>query len=502
LTEPLAPRRPADVELPVSQLPAEVVALLSDVAEVRQDADSRLLRAGGKSYRDLIRRRAGEVASAPDAVVLPADAEGVAEVLAVCAEAGVAVVPFGGGTSVVGGVEPLRGQFAAVIALDLSRLSALVEVDPVSLTATLQAGLRTPAAEQLLAEHGLTLGHLPQSFEQASLGGYAATRSAGQASTGNGRIDDMVVGLRCQTPQGELKLGRGPASAAGPDLRQLVLGSEGTLGVITEVTLRVRRLPAARRYEGWFVPNFEAGTALMRRLEQDGAAPDVCRLADEDETAVGLIMSGGGRGRRALVNGYLTARRVNGGCLVILGWEGASRTVAARRSAARSICRELNAVSVGTGAGESWRKGRFSGPYLRDDLLDLGVLVETLETAASWTDLPAVHQRTKQALVGALGHAMVGCHISHLYPTGASLYFTVLAAAVPGDEVSQWDKAKRAATDALLSAGGTLTHHHAVGIDHAGWLETEIGTVGIDILKAVKARLDPAGILNPGKLIP
>ena len=216
LTEPLAPRRPADVELPVSQLPAEVVALLADVAEVRQDTDSRLLHAGGKSYRDLIRRRAGEVASAPDAVVLPADAEGVAEVLAVCAEAGVAVVPFGGGTSVVGGVEPLRGRFAAVIALDLSRLRALVEVDPVSLTATLQAGLRTPEAEQLLAEHGLTLGHLPQSFEQASLGGYAATRSAGQASTGNGRIDDMVVGLRCRPPRASCASAGGPPAPPDP----------------------------------------------------------------------------------------------------------------------------------------------------------------------------------------------------------------------------------------------------------------------------------------------
>jgi alkyldihydroxyacetonephosphate synthase len=473
---------------------------------VREDREARLAHAGGKSYDDLIRRRAGEASAAPDAVLLPADADAVREVLKICSEATVAVVPFGGGTSVVGGVEPLRGAFSAVVALDLSGMDELIGVDEESLTATFSPGIRTPRAEQLLSERGLTLGHLPQSYEQASLGGYAATRSAGQASTGHGRIDELIVGLRCQTPAGELVLGRAPASAAGPDLRQLVIGSEGVFGVITEVTLRVRRLPAERRYEGFVLPDFAAGQRVLRRLAQEEALPDVSRLSDEGETRVTLAMAGGGRAKSAAVGAYLRLRRVAGGCLLILGWEGQPSSVAFRRKAARRALTTEHGVSLGRSAGEAWLRGRYSGPYLRDDLLDHGVLVETLETATSWGLLPRLHAAVRDALVDALRKdgrpPLVGCHISHVYPTGASLYFTVLTGAEPGGEIAQWDAAKLAATDAILATGGTLTHHHAVGSVHAPWLAQEIGDVGVEVLRAVKARLDPAGILNPGKLLP
>jgi alkyldihydroxyacetonephosphate synthase len=473
---------------------------------VREDREARLAHAGGKSYDDLIRRRAGEASAAPDAVLLPADADAVREVLKICSEAAVAIVPFGGGTSVVGGVEPLRGAFSAVVALDLSGMDELIGVDEESLTATFEPGIRTPRAEQLLSERGLTLGHLPQSYEQASMGGYAATRSAGQASTGHGRIDELIVGLRCQTPAGELVLGRAPASAAGPDLRQLVIGSEGVFGVITEVTVRVRRLPAERRYEGFVLPDFAAGQRVLRRLAQEEALPDVSRLSDEGETRVTLAMAGGGRAKSAAVGTYLRLRRVAGGCLLILGWEGQPSSVAFRRKAARRALTTEHGVSLGRSAGEAWRRGRYSGPYLRDDLLDHGVLVETLETATSWGRLPRLHAAVRDALVDALRKdgrpPLVGCHISHVYPTGASLYFTVLTGAEPGGEIAQWDAAKRAATDAILTTGGTLTHHHAVGSVHAPWLAQEIGDVGVEVLRAVKARLDPAGILNPGKLLP
>lgn len=487
-----------DVQLPEPDLPDKVRARLSEVAEVSTDHRARLDHAGGQSYRDLVRRRQERLDGAPDAVVRPADAAAVRAVLECCAEDGVAVVPWGGGTSVVGGVEPLRGRFDSVVALDLSRLDELVSVDQVSRTAVLQPGMATPRAERLLAEHGLTLGHAPQSWEFATIGGYVATRSAGQASTGVGRSDDMVLALTVQTPRGELVLGRAPKSAAGPDLRQLFVGSEGAFGVVTEATLRVRPVPAVRRYEGWALPSFAAGLRVMRTLVQDGVAPDVCRLSDEDETRVGYAMAGRDRG---LVGAYLRARQAN--ALVIAGWEGSARSVALRRREAVRVLRAAGAVRLGDGAGRSWERSRFTGPYLRDGLIDLGVLVETLETATTWSRVAELRKAVASALRTSLGErAVVGCHVSHLYPTGASLYFTVIAKADPDDPVGQWDAAKRAAGDAIVAERATITHHHAVGADHRPWLSDEVGELGVEVLRAVKATVDPTGVLNPGKLVP
>ena len=506
LPEHAAPRLPVpldQVRLPAPALPARLRDRLAAVAEVRDNAMSRIAHSGGKSYLDLVRRRAGDAEAAPDAVVLPADAAGVQAVLGLCAEAGVAVVPFGGGTSVVGGVEPLRGRFTAVIALDLTRLDALLEVDEESQTATLQPGLRGPQAEALLNARGWTLGHLPQSFDLATVGGWVATRSAGQASTGYGRSDDMVIALRVATPAGELVLGRTARSAAGPDLRQLLIGSEGTLGVITEVTMAVRPLPQVRRYEGWFFRSFAGGCQAFRTLAQEGVTADVCRLSDEPETRSQLALSGHDRG---LVAGYLAARRLR--CLAVLGWEGTEGAVKRRRAATVAVLKAAGGVPVGQGVGRSWEKGRFAAPYLRDDMLDAGLLVETLETAATWRRLPAVHAAVRAALTESLraagGSPLVLTHVSHLYRTGASLYVTVIDRQWEGQlaAVGQWQAAKRAATDALLDAGGTLTHHHAVGVDHAPWLAREVGDLGVEVLRAVKQVLDPGGVLNPGKLLP
>lgn len=476
---------------PPSRLTGDALAALRAVAEVRTDDASRIVRAGGKSYLDLLRARAGDTSHAPDAVVLPADDAEVAAVLAACAEHRVAVVPFGGGTSVVGGVDPVA--LTAVVSLDLRRMDALLHVDETALTATFQPGVRGPDAEALLRPYGLHLGHLPQSFELATIGGFVATRSAGQASTGHGRIDDMVVALTLVSPAGTLRLGRGAKSAAGPDLRALVVGSEGVFGVITEVTLRVRRVPSESRYEGYLVRGFEAGRELLRALEQAGLAPDVARLSDPDETAVQLTLSGGGA-KGALTKAYVRARAGRGACLLILGWED---RVAARRAMAKPLLSQ--AVSLGQGAGRTWLHGRYDGPYLRDDLMDAGVLVETLETSASWSDLDRVHADVRAALTRSLGRCVVMCHVSHLYPHGASLYFTVLAKAVDGD---QWRAAKVAASDAIVAAGATITHHHAVGADHLPWMGDEVGDLGLAVLHAVKTTLDPDGICNPGTLLP
>jgi alkyldihydroxyacetonephosphate synthase len=500
---PAAPISAARLE-PSALSPEATVRLerVVGTGHVRTDDETRAKHAGGQSYQEIVRRRAGDAAAAPDAVVWPNDASQVGALLRACTELGVAVVPWGGGTSVVGGLSNYRGQHSAVIALDLSRLDQLLSVDEISLTATFQPGARTPDAEAALADYGLTLGHMPQSFERASLGGYVVTRSAGQASTGYGRIDDLVVGLRMATPTGELALPAIPGSAAGPDLRRLVLGSEGTLGVVTEVTLRVRAQPAVRHYEGWMVPSWEAGREALRRIAQHGPHPDIARLSDEDETRVSMAMSNTGKLSRSALSAYLRARHVSSGCLVITGYEGDRADVRYRRRAVGRVLRKAGAVPLGTRAGSAWEHGRFAGPYMRDTLLDEGVLAETLETAATWKALPGLYDGVRRALHESLGRALVGCHISHIYPTGASLYFTALSAAEGGREIAQWEAAKLAANEAIVAAGGTITHHHAVGTAHRNHLEPEIGVVGIDMLRAVKERVDPAGILNPGKLLP
>jgi alkyldihydroxyacetonephosphate synthase len=453
----------------------------------------RAAHANGMSYLDLVRRSAAPP-TVPDAIVLPADHEQVGAVLRACSEHGVAVVPFGGGTSVVGGVAPTRGGFEAVVALDLQRLDALLEVDDVSWTATLQAGVTGPRAEELLAEHGFTLGHVPQSFERATIGGYAATRSSGQLSTGWGRFDALVERVRVATPAGDLDLGRAPGTAAGPDLRQLVLGSEGAFGVITSVTVRVRPVPEVRRHEGWRVADLATGVGVLRTLAQRGPKPDLARLSDEIETAMGVATGGGGTDEA-------------GGCLLLVGWEGAAADVAYRAEAATEILRAAGATPLGEEAAESWRHGRFRAPRLRDELLGAGMLIETLETATTWRELEALHARVGETLRTALDGAspIVACHVSHLYAAGASLYFTVLARRDGDDPVGQWSVAKAAVMETLTSKSrppATLTHHHAVGADHAPWLAAEIGELGVDVLRAVKARLDPAGVLNPGKLLP
>jgi alkyldihydroxyacetonephosphate synthase len=454
---------------------------------------ARAAHANGMSYLDLIRRSA-EPPAAPDAVVVPADHDEVGVILRVCSEHGVAVVPFGGGTSVVGGVAPTRGGFGAVIALDLQRLDALLEVDDVSWTATLQAGVTGPRAEELLAEHGFTLGHVPQSFERATIGGYAATRSAGQLSTGWGRFDALVERVRVVTPAGDLDLGRAPGTAAGPDLRQLVLGSEGAFGVVTSVTVRVRPIPEVRRHEGWRVADLATGVGILRTLAQRGPKPDLARLSDEVETAMGVATNGA----------HPPGTDEAGGCLLLVGWEGAEADVAYRAAAATEILRAAGATPLGEEAAESWRHGRFRAPRLRDELLGAGMLIETLETATTWRDLEALHARVGETLRTALDGAspIVACHVSHLYAAGASLYFTVLARRDGDDPVGQWSVAKTAVMETLTGAGATLTHHHAVGADHAPWLAAEVGELGVDVLRAVKARLDPAGVLNPGKLLP
>ncbi|MGH3677938.1 MAG: FAD-binding oxidoreductase [Mycobacterium sp.] len=458
------------------------------------DDSARLLRAGGKSTLDLLRRRDPGVQDAPDAVLLPGDENEISDILRYCVEHGIAVVPFGGGTSVVGGLDPLRDGFTAVISLDLRRLNELHWIDEISGEAELGAGVTGPEAERLLGECGFSLGHFPQSFEFVTIGGLAATRSSGQNSAGYGRFNDMVRGLRTVTPAGVLDLGRAPESAAGPDLRQLLIGSEGVFGVITRVRVRVHPVPQASRYEAWSFPDFATGADALRAVVQTGTGPTVIRLSDEAETGVNLATTES-----------IGEEQVSGGCLAITVFEGTEAHVQSRHAETRTLVEARGGTSLGDAPARAWEHGRFNAPYLRDALLSAGALCETLETATNWSNIPALKAAVTEALTTALAEtgtpALVLCHISHVYPTGASLYFTIVAGQ-RGNPIEQWRKAKTAASDAMMRSGATITHHHAVGADHRPWMRDEIGDLGVEVLRAVKATLDPAGILNPGKLVP
>jgi alkyldihydroxyacetonephosphate synthase len=458
----------------LSDLDRDAFVAVVGQAHVDDSPHARIRHAGGRSTPDLLRRRAHDQ-DAPDAVVRPADHDEVMACLAVAVARGIAVVPFGGGTSVVGALDPERGAHHAVVSLDLRRVSGLLRLDTVSGEAVFAAGTTGPEAEALLAAHGLELGHYPQSFRYATLGGFAAARSSGQNSA-----------------TGDITLGRSPGSAAGPDLVRVFLGSEGIFGVITEVGVRVHPVPRERVFESWSFPDFASGAEALRLIAQQdrGSGPTVIRLSDEAETAVSLAQVG------------RIGKALGKGASVVTVYEGDD--IVERRTRAAAHLATAGGTSAGEGPAEEWVKGRFDGPYLRDALLDAGVFCETLETATTWSQLhglrAAVTTALTQGFADAGAKAYVMCHVSHIYPTGASLYFTVLAG-IRADPLGVWLPVKARVNDAILAAGGTISHHHGIGRDHASWLAQEVGPTGIRILAAIKRELDPTGILNPGAVI-
>lgn len=471
------------------------------------DAADRLAHARGQGLPDLLRLRSGRISSAPDAVVRPADEAEVTAALAACARAGVRVVPWGGGTSVTGGVNAPGGE-APAIALDLGRLAGLVDLDERSGLATFGAGILGPRLEAALGERGLTLGHFPQSFELSTLGGWIATRSSGQESLGYGSIADLVAGVTLVAPAGRLDLAAFPASAAGPDLRAVVLGSEGRLGVVTRATVRVRPRRPGLRVAGTLLPSWDAGIEAARALVRAELPLSLLRLSDETETEVGVTL--GLRGHRvlgAVARAWLALRRVpERPCLLLAGAPG-DRAGARALDAAGALLREHRGVGLGDRPGRRWLADRYRHPYLRDALLDLGVAVETVETAGPWSRLAplsrAVRTATERALAAGGERVAVLCHVSHPYRDGASLYFTFFFRC-PADAdaaVLRWAALKRAATEAIVAGGGTLSHHHGVGSWHAPWLAREIGATGVGALSALADALDPDGVMNPRALL-
>lgn len=506
---------PDRITVPPSRLTPRARELLAgDAGESGLSTDpwDRIRHVYGKGYPDLIRLRRGEVSRPPDAIAYPSSEEEIVRVLRIAADEAIAVIPFGGGTSVTGGVEAEAGK-QPVLCVDLRRLNRLVTVDRTALTATVEAGILGPDLEAALDRHGLNLGHFPQSFELSTLGGWIATRSAGFASTGYGKIDELVIALRVVTPAGIITTRAVPASASGPSLKELLIGSEGILGIITQALVRVHPTPERRDYRAWLFPTFAQGAAAVRQMLQEGPIPTVVRLSDSAETDASIAMRQRGQGiwRAAgerIGSAVLRTRGLESGtmCLVIMGIEGSAPVVARTRRDLGWLLRRHGAVALGSAPARSWRREYFQAPCLRDVLIDAGIMVDTLETAATWDRLLPLQQSVAQAITEALRAAgtppLVLCHLSHAYPTGASLYYTVLARQRIGREIEQWQAFKQAATDAVLEAGGTLSHHHGIGTVHRPWMAREHGEVALAALRAVKAALDPAGIMNPGKLVP
>jgi alkyldihydroxyacetonephosphate synthase len=501
------------IELPETRLRASVLTALTEIVgvdHVRTDAYERAFHAAGQSFRDVVAVRAGQLDFVSDAVVYPETTAEVVEVVALANEHRIAVVPFGGGSSVVGGVEPRtsQGQDAA-ITLDTTRMNRLLRIDETSRTATAQAGIYGPDLEAALAAHGYTLGHFPQSFEFSTLGGWIAARGAGQTSNGYGVAASWLVAAEVVGPSGTLETAPFPNSAAGPDLRHLVAGSEGVLGVITEATFRVRPVPEQRDYRAYLFKDFERGREAIRGMVQQGLGVAMVRLSDADETrffgafnAVGKTKSSG----RKLAEQVLGQRGFgNDACVMLVGVEGSMAKVVSTVARTTAFALAHGAMPLGAGTGKKWLESRFEMPYLRDPMLDRGIAVDTLETCTEWSNLPTLYEGVGNAIRAAIAkqdrRGMVMCHISHAYPGGASLYYTYVYPMDRSDPLGQWSEIKRAASDAIRDHGGTLSHHHGVGVDHLPWMEAEKGALGMRILRGIKAEIDPHGIMNPGKLV-
>jgi alkyldihydroxyacetonephosphate synthase len=449
--------------------------------------------------------RHGAPGRIPDAVAFPEEGE-IAELLRICGASGVRVVPRGGGTSVTGGLSCPEGE-APVVVADLERLTGLLALDRVSGLATFGAGIRGPALEASLAGHGLTLGHLPQSWELSTLGGWIVTRSSGQESIGVGRIEDLVAGLEVVAPGSRLILRPQPASAAGPDLRQLVMGSEGRLGIVTRATVRVRPAPRDRRVHGWMLPAFDLGLDAVRELARSEASLTMLRLSDGSETEVALRVGLGSGSRGTWARRFLSWCGVGEGALLLAGAAGSREASRSALSRVAEAAARRGAVGLGGSPGRRWLADRFRHPYLRDSLLDRGVASETFETACRWSHLPRLRAAVGAALEDAASRmgirVAVLSHVSHVYRDGASLYVTFFypCARDLAGSLDRWRALKGSATDALVAAGGTLSHHHGVGRWHAPWLGEEIGEAGLRVLRAAADALDPAGILSPGVLL-
>ena len=484
--------------VPSSRLPAHPL--------VSPDPADRVRYARGQSLPDWIAMRSGQLSAFPDGVAYPTTDDQVRDLVRYAGEVMAHVIPYGGGTSVVGHVNPLPGD-VPVLTIDLGRLNRLRDLDGVSNLATFGAGIKGPDLEAQLRARGCTLGHFPQSFEFSTLGGWIVTRSSGQQSLGYGRIEKLFAGGRLESPAGTMDLPPFPASAAGPDLREIILGSEGRLGILTEAVVRVAPLPQREDFVAVFFADFDRGQAAVREIMQARLPLAMLRLSTAIETQTTLALAGRERIIGALER-LLSLRGVGGEkCLLLLGFSGREAVVNMARREALSITGQRGGVYVGRTFGQEWHKSRFRTPYLRNTLWEMGYAIDTLETAVDWTTVPIILEAIEDTLrsgledVGERVH--VFSHLSHLYPYGSSIYTTYLyrIPSEPEETLRRWQVLKSAASRAIVSHGGTISHQHGVGTDHLPYMAGEKGPLGMAVLNDLCRRLDPGGIMNPGKLV-
>ena len=469
------------------------------------DDDIRLRHALGQSFPDLAAKRFGCFSRFPDAVAFPESDEDVVDLLAWARTAGAQLIPFGGGTSVVGGINPMKKEDddRPVVTISLARLNDLRVLDEISQLATFGAGTLGPYVEAQLRAHGFTLGHYPQSFEHSSLGGWVATRSSGQQSLGYGRIESLFAGGMIETPSGRIMLPPMPASAAGPDLRQLILGSEGRLGIITEATVRVRPIPETEAFYGAMFPDWAHGIVAARQAIQSGIPLSMMRLSNPTETETFLHMPAHQKSVEILRSLLRWRNFTSDNCLLLFGITGSRKMARPTRQMMADLTRQHHGLWLTELIGSQWAKSRFRSAYLRDALWEQGYGVDTLETAVTWDMVPQASQAILRTLAGAVSTVLPMVHLSHFYRDGASLYFTFLFRVGSSIEETmlRWRALKDAGSKAVMAVGGTISHQHGVGVDHRLYLAQEKSRLGMEVLKDVQGFLDPMGIMNPGKLM-
>ena len=486
------------VRIPKSRLPKHSM--------VSTDPLTRLYHARGQSFPDWVDMRTGQINSFPDGVAYPMSNEDVNDLIQYALRTGIHLIPYGGGTSVVGHIDPIKSK-SPILTVDMGRMNSLLDIDSQSLLATFQSGVSGPDLEARLRAHGFTLGHFPQSFEHSTLGGWVATRSSGQQSLRYGRIEKLFAGGRLETPLGELKLPSFPASAAGPDLREMVLGSEGRLGILTEACIRLSPIPEREEFHAVFFPDFQHGIEAVRQILSAGLSLCMLRLSTSNETTTTLALAGHENLIGALER-LLSIRGLGEGkCMLLLGISGKSILVRTNRSEALTITAKLGGVHVGKTFGLQWHKNRFRTPYLRNTLWEMGYGVDTLETATDWGNTPKMVNQIETALRSAISdfgeRVHIFTHLSHVYPYGSSVYTTLLfRLAVDREEtLARWRGMKSAASQAITALGGTISHQHGVGIDHMPYLIAEKGALGMAAISTLCHQFDPKGIMNPGKLV-
>jgi alkyldihydroxyacetonephosphate synthase len=503
----------SSIQLAATRASVELLAELRQFLrpdQITVEPQDRLLHTYGKSFPDLFRVRNGEVTRAPDAILFPDSHEQVEAIVGLASQRDFCLIPFGGGTNIVGGINPEPGDSRPMVTLSLRNMNKLISVDPESRTAVIQAGALGPKLEADLGQLGHSLGHFPDSFEYSTLGGWLATRSAGMQSDVYGKIEDMVVSLKMVTPSGTLITKTVPTSSVGPDLNGIAVGSEGILGVITEATMRVHKSPAVKDYRGFLFRSFEDGVHGIQECLDRGFMPSMIRLQDCGESELAFNMKAPKRGLEGWiqdrVKDWLRSRGYTEPCILIVGFEGKEEAIAAPRRSALRIFKKHGGFALGKSVGTTWSTDKFNIPYLRDYIMDYGCMADVAETSALWSNVLPLYAGTVDAVKARFrqddGTGYIGCHISHTYKTGACLYFTFAARQPKGRELEHYYDYKRLVTDTILKLGGTLSHHHAVGVEHRPWVNQEISPAGLQALRALKNSLDPKHVLNPGKLLP